>query len=75
MIETLLYYDQPEYDVFWEMVTELDVPIYLHPRSNIQQIANLEFQHAVWLLGPIQVYLDCLLHAGSIINKIIRNSP
>ncbi|KAJ7282983.1 amidohydrolase 2 [Mycena rebaudengoi] len=54
--ETLLYYDQPEYDVFWEMVTELDVPIYLHPRSNIQQIANLEFQHAVWLLGPIQEF-------------------
>ncbi|EEB93055.1 hypothetical protein MPER_08344 [Moniliophthora perniciosa FA553] len=24
---TLLFYDQPEYDVFWEMVTDLDVPV------------------------------------------------
>jgi 2,3-dihydroxybenzoate decarboxylase len=27
-----LYYDQPEYDVFWKTAQELDVVIYMHPR-------------------------------------------
>jgi len=58
--EDLLYYDQPEYDVFWEMVTELDVPIYFHPRSNIQQLQALEYQHSVWLLGPGQEFAATL---------------
>ena len=25
------YYDGPEYDIFWERMQELDVPMYLHP--------------------------------------------
>ncbi|KAJ7091135.1 amidohydrolase 2 [Mycena epipterygia] len=53
---TLLFYDQPEYDVFWKMVTELDVPVYLHPRSNIAQIQNLLYGHAPWLKGPMQEF-------------------
>jgi len=27
-----IYYDQPEYDVFWKTVEELDVVVYIHPR-------------------------------------------
>lgn len=27
------YYDDPVYDVVWAKMTELDVPIYIHPRS------------------------------------------
>ncbi|KAJ7346828.1 amidohydrolase 2 [Mycena albidolilacea] len=57
---TLLYYDQPEYDVFWEMVTELDVPVYLHPRANIPQIQNLLYGHAPWLKGAPQEFADTL---------------
>ncbi|KAF9442821.1 amidohydrolase 2, partial [Macrolepiota fuliginosa MF-IS2] len=53
---TLLYYDQPEYDVFWQMVTDLDVPVYFHPRSNIAQIGNLLDGHAPWLKGPAQEF-------------------
>ncbi|KAJ7497523.1 hypothetical protein FB451DRAFT_235710 [Mycena latifolia] len=47
---TLLFYDRPEYDVFWEMVTELDVPVYLHPRPNIAQVQMLLYEHAPWLV-------------------------
>ncbi|KAF9007027.1 amidohydrolase 2 [Cyathus striatus] len=54
--ETLLFYDQPEYDVFWQTVTDLDVPIYFHPRSNIAQITSLLYQHSSFLLGPAQQY-------------------
>ncbi|KAJ6587139.1 amidohydrolase 2 [Mycena vulgaris] len=57
---TLLFYDQPEYDIFWEMVTELNVPVYLHPRTNIPQIQNQLYGHAPWLEGPGQEFADTL---------------
>ncbi|KAG6890864.1 hypothetical protein C0992_012250 [Termitomyces sp. T32_za158] len=53
---TLLYYDQPEYDEFWQAVTELDVPIYFHPRSNIAQVQALLFDHAPFLKGAPEEY-------------------
>lgn len=55
---TLLYYDQPEYDVFWEMVTKLDVPVYFHPRTGngISVLTSLQYQHAIWLNGPAQEF-------------------
>ncbi|KAK7005692.1 amidohydrolase family protein [Favolaschia claudopus] len=58
--ETLLFYDQPEYDVFWEMVVALDVPVYLHPRTNIAQIQNLLYGHAPWLEAASQEFADTL---------------
>ncbi len=56
LLATLLYYDQPEYDIFWQMVSDLDVPIYFHPRNNIAQIFLLSYGHALWLAGPGQEY-------------------
>ncbi|KAG6820544.1 hypothetical protein H0H93_015429 [Arthromyces matolae] len=55
-LETLIFYDQPEFDVFWQTVTELDVPIYFHPRSNIAQVQTLLFGHAPFLKGPSEEY-------------------
>lgn len=55
-IDTLLYYDQPEYDVFWQMATDLNVPIYFHPRVEIPEIAALEYQHAPYLTGASQEF-------------------
>ncbi|TFK37550.1 amidohydrolase 2 [Crucibulum laeve] len=57
---TLLFFDQPEYDVFWQMVTDLDVPVYFHPRSNIDQISNLLYRNAPFLLGPAQEFAATL---------------
>ncbi|KAF5332928.1 hypothetical protein D9758_015954 [Tetrapyrgos nigripes] len=55
--DTLLYYDQPEYDVFWQMVTDLDVPVYFHPRVNVPTILDLLYaNHAQWLIGPAQEF-------------------
>ncbi|GJJ14965.1 hypothetical protein Clacol_009235 [Clathrus columnatus] len=62
---TLLYYDQPEYDVFWQMVVDLDVPVYMHPRVGISLLNNLEYQQAVWLIGPGQQF------AASLSNHIL----
>ncbi|KAG7087420.1 hypothetical protein E1B28_013388 [Marasmius oreades] len=57
---TLFFYDQPEYDVFWETVTELDVPVYFHPRTNVHTIQDLAYGHAPWLIGPSQEYAATL---------------
>ncbi|CAA7262675.1 unnamed protein product [Cyclocybe aegerita] len=52
--QTFLYYDQPEYDVFWKMVSDLDVPVYLHTRLDAQPILDLLYAHAPFLRGAPQ---------------------
>ncbi|KAJ3821431.1 amidohydrolase 2 [Lentinula raphanica] len=54
--DTLLFYDQPEYDIFWNTVTELDVPVYFHPRTNVAPISTLLYTQAPWLRGAGQEF-------------------
>jgi 2,3-dihydroxybenzoate decarboxylase len=35
---TMLYYDDPSYDVFWQTAEALNAPVYLHPRSATPEI-------------------------------------
>lgn len=56
MSETFIYYDQPAFDVFWKMVTDLDVPVYFHPRINPEPITKDLFAHAPFLIGPTQEF-------------------
>ncbi|KAF8578083.1 amidohydrolase 2 [Ramaria rubella] len=75
--ETLLYYDQPEYDVFWQMVTDLEVPVYFHPRGGIAQLVALEYQQAIWLNGPAQSYAVTLSNhiLGLCVNGVFDRFP
>jgi 2,3-dihydroxybenzoate decarboxylase len=51
----MLFYDQPEYDPFWAMVQELDVPVYIHPRGPIKQIFDHMWKDRIALLSaPFQ---------------------
>ncbi len=59
-VDTLLYYDQPEYDEFWQMVTDLDVPVYFHPRTNVEPILSLVYGHGFGLEGPAQEFAATL---------------
>jgi len=54
--DTLLFYNQPEYDIFWRTVTELDVPVYFHPRVNVAPISTLLYSQAPWLKGAGQEF-------------------
>jgi 2,3-dihydroxybenzoate decarboxylase len=49
--ETIVYYDAPRYDGFWEVAERLDMPFYLHPRNPIASWAQIYEGHP-WLLGP-----------------------
>ena len=42
------------------MVTDLNVPVYFHPRSNIPEILALQYQHAPFLIGPAQEFAATL---------------
>jgi 2,3-dihydroxybenzoate decarboxylase len=37
------------------MVTDLDVPVYFHPRTNIPPFSTM-YDHAPWLIGPAQEF-------------------
>lgn len=54
------FYDTAEFDPFWQVVTDLDVPVYFHPRSNIPLLSNLEFGHSSFLRGSSQEFAATL---------------
>ena len=37
---TMLFYDAPEYDVFWATAESLSAPVYIHPRSATPEISE-----------------------------------
>jgi 2,3-dihydroxybenzoate decarboxylase len=49
--DTMKLYDQPEYDVFWSVVQELDVPIYIHPRMPDATIEKLLYAERPGVIG------------------------
>ncbi len=49
-VDTVKYYDLPEYRPFWETVAELDVPFYLHPRMQIASRAE-NYEGHPWLMS------------------------
>ncbi|KAJ6441089.1 amidohydrolase family protein [Purpureocillium lavendulum] len=50
--DDMIFYDGPEWDVFWGTVTELDVPFYLHPRNPTGTIHERLWAKRHWLIGP-----------------------
>jgi predicted TIM-barrel fold metal-dependent hydrolase len=48
--DSAVYYDLPQYRPFWETVQQLDVPIYLHPRSPLPTRQQAYEGHP-WLTG------------------------
>jgi 2,3-dihydroxybenzoate decarboxylase len=48
--DSAVYYDLPEYRPFWAAVEELDVPLYLHPRSPLRSRQQAYEGHP-WLVG------------------------
>jgi 2,3-dihydroxybenzoate decarboxylase len=49
--DSAVYYDLPQYRPFWQVVADLDVPFYLHPRNPLPGAIPGYAGHN-WLLGP-----------------------
>lgn len=48
--DSAIYYDTPEYRSFWQTVSQLDVPFYLHPRMQIPSQAR-NYEGHPWLMS------------------------
>lgn len=75
--DTLIFYDQPEWDEFWRVVTELDVPFYLHPRNPTGRIYDQLWAQRKWLIGPPLSFAQGVsLHVlGMITNGVFDRHP
>jgi 2,3-dihydroxybenzoate decarboxylase len=50
--DSVVYYDLPAYRDFWATVQELNVPLYLHPRSMLPK-TDPAYEENQWLTGSI----------------------
>ena len=62
-LDSAIYYDVPEYRSFWSTVSELDVPIYLHPRMQLESRSQ-NLQGHPWLKSaPWGFAVETSIHA------------
>jgi 2,3-dihydroxybenzoate decarboxylase len=75
--ETYLFYDQPQYDDFWKVFTEPDVPVYIHPAAPADVILEKLFAQRQNLIGPPLSFANGVnLHTlGLISNGVFDRFP
>ena len=61
--DSAIYFDNPEYSDFWSVVEDLDVPVYLHPRTQIPSRAQPYEGHPWLLSSPWGFARETSLHA------------
>ena len=68
-LNTIQYYDLPQYWPFWEACERLGVPFYLHPRNPLPAHAQIYEGHP-WLLGPTWAFgQETAVHALRLIGS------
>ncbi|CAI4215197.1 unnamed protein product [Parascedosporium putredinis] len=73
----MLYFDQPEYDVFWKAAAELGAAVYMHPRPSNELIHKLMWEGRPWLDFSALGYADRLnMHIlGIVTNGVLDRFP
>ena len=61
--DSAIYYDIPEYRDFWQVVSDLDVPFYLHPRMQLAQRAPFYDGHPWLMSAPWGFAVETSVHA------------
>ncbi|KAH8753462.1 hypothetical protein BGZ57DRAFT_964845 [Hyaloscypha finlandica] len=74
---TMLFFDQPEYDPFWKAANDLKAPVYLHPRISSSLIHDQMWKGRPWLDFSALGYADRLnMHIlGIITNGVLDRFP
>lgn len=61
--DSAFYYDLPEFRDFWAVVSELDVPFYLHPRMQLDSRAPIYEGHPWLKSAPWGFAVETSIHA------------
>lgn len=62
-VETVVYYDAPEFTEFWAAAAALDKPFYMHPRDPLPSREPI-YDGAPWLTGPTWAFaVETSIHA------------
>ncbi len=61
--DSAYYYDQPEYRDFWQVVSDLDMPFYLHPRMQIAPNSAMYDDHPWLRSSPWGFAVETSIHA------------
>ena len=62
-LDSAYYYDLPEYRDFWQVVSDLDVPFYLHPRMQLESRAPIYEGHPWLKSSPWGFAVETSTHA------------
>lgn len=75
--DDMIFYDGPEWDVFWKQCTDLDVPFYLHPRNPTGTMYERLWAKRKWLVGPPLSFAQGVsLHLlGMVTNGVFDRHP
>ncbi|EXJ66478.1 2,3-dihydroxybenzoate decarboxylase [Cladophialophora psammophila CBS 110553] len=70
--EDMIFYDGSTWDIFWSTLSELDVPLYLHPRNPTGRLYEQLWADRKRLIGPPLSFAQCVsLHLlGMVTNGI-----
>lgn len=61
--DAIYYYDLPEYRDFWQVVSDLDVPFYLHPRMQLPRNAPFYDGHPWLMSAPWGFAVETSIHS------------
>jgi predicted TIM-barrel fold metal-dependent hydrolase len=61
--DSALYYDLPEYRSFWAVVSQLDVPFYIHPRLQLPSRSQNYDGHPWLMSAPWGFAVETSIHA------------
>ena len=61
--DSAIYYDIPEYRDFWQVVSDLDVPFYLHPRMQLAERSPFYDRHPWLMSAPWGFAVETSIHA------------
>lgn len=75
--DTTMWYDQPEWDIFWATCVMLDVPFYLHPIAPKGEIYRRLYKDRAALVGPVLSFANSVsTHLlGMMVNGVFDRHP